>query len=76
MILSWLKQWNGMRLLRLGVGTAAIVQGFNSPTPFLWVIGAVLVIQAVMNIGCIGGACAVPLSKQQLKQEGKHEESL
>ncbi len=75
MILSWLKQWNGMRLLRVGIGTAAIVQGFNSPTPFLWVIGAVLVIQAVMNIGCMGGACAVPQSKQ-LKQESKHEESL
>ena len=76
MITAWLKQWNGMRLLRLGIGIAAIVQGFYSPTPFLWVIGAVLVIQAVMNIGCMGGACAVPQSKQTLKQESKHEESL
>lgn len=75
MITAWLKQWNGMRLLRLGIGIAAIVQGFYSPTPLLWVIGAVLVIQAVMNIGCMGGACAVPQSKQQKKQESKHEES-
>ena len=72
MIINWLKQWNGMRLIRLSIGIAAIVQGFNSPTPFLWVIGAVLVIQAFMNIGCMGSACAVPQNKQQ----HKHEESL
>lgn len=53
-----------MRFLRLGIGIATIIQGFYSPAPFLWVIGAVLVIQAVMNNGCIGGACAVPQSKQ------------
>ena len=76
MIIQWLKQWNGLRLLRLGIGIAAIVQGLYSPTPFLWVIGAVLVIQAIMNIGCIGGACAVPQNKQQIKQVNKHEESL
>ncbi|NCU02653.1 MAG: hypothetical protein GXC73_01600 [Chitinophagaceae bacterium] len=76
MIKLWLKQWNGMRLLRLGIGIAAIVQGSSSPAPLLWVIGAVLVVQAVMNIGCMGGACAVPQSKQQTKQVNKHEESL
>jgi hypothetical protein len=76
MIIQWLKQWNGMRFLRLGIGIAAIIQGFYSPAPFLWVIGAVLVVQAVMNTGCIGGACAVPQSKQQIKQVNKHEESL
>ncbi len=76
MIIQWLKQWNGMRLLRLGIGIAAIVQGVYSPTPFLWIIGAVLVIQAVMNTGCMGSACAVPQSKQQIKQVNKHEKSL
>jgi len=76
MINQWLKQWNAVRLLRLGIGIAAIIQGLHSPTPFLWVIGAVLVIQAVMNTGCMGGACAVPQSKQQIKQVNKHEESL
>lgn len=72
MIIQWLKQWNGLRLLRLGIGIAAIVQGLYSPTHFLWAIGAVLVIQAFMNIGCMGGACAVPQNKQQ----HKHEDSL
>jgi hypothetical protein len=76
MIIHWLKQWNGMRLLRLGIGIAAIVQGLHSPTPFIWVIGAVLVIQAFMNIGCMGGTCAVPQNKPQIKQVNKHEESL
>ena len=37
---------------------------------------SVLVIQAVMNIGCMGGACVVPQNKQQIKQVNKHEESL
>lgn len=75
MIIQWLKQWNGLRLLRLGIGIAAVVQGLHSPTPFLWVIGAVLVIQAVMNIGCMGGACAIPQNKQSIKGVNKHEES-
>ena len=76
MIIQWLKQWNAVRLLRLGIGIAAIVQGLHSPAPFLWVIGAVLVMQAVTNTGCMGGACVVPQSKQQIKQVNKHEESL
>lgn len=49
-----------MRLLRLGMGIAAIAQGIASPTPLLWVLGAVLLVQAFLNIGCMGGACAVP----------------
>jgi hypothetical protein len=76
MIINWLKQWNGMRILRLGIGIAAIVQGLHSPTPLLWVIGAVVIIQAVINIGCMGGACAVPQNKQQIKQVNNHEEPL
>lgn len=63
-MLQYFKQWTGMRLLRLLIGIAAIVQGAMSPTPFLWVIGAVLLVQALLNIGCAGGACSVPVSKQ------------
>ena len=63
-MLHYIQQWTGMRLLRLLIGIAAIVQGAMSPTPFLWVIGAVLVIQAFLNIGCAGSACSVPVSKQ------------
>jgi hypothetical protein len=59
-MLSYFKQWTGMRLLRLGMGIAAIIQGIVSPTPLLWVIGAVLLVQAFLNVGCMGGSCAVP----------------
>lgn len=74
-MLNYIQQWTGMRLLRLLIGIAAIVQGAISPTPFLWVIGAVLVIQAFFNIGCAGGSCAVPVSKQNNPAQKNEEPS-
>lgn len=74
-MLRYIQQWTGMRLLRLLVGIAAIVQGAMSPTPFLWVIGAVLVVQAFLNIGCAGGTCAVPGSKQTNPYQKNEEPS-
>jgi hypothetical protein len=74
-MLRYIQQWTGMRLLRLLVGIAAIVQGAMSPTPFLWVIGAVLVVQAFLNISCAGGTCAVPVSKQTNPSQKNEEPS-
>jgi len=74
-MLHYLKQWTGMRLLRLLIGIAAVVQGAMSPTPFLWVIGGVLILQAFLNIGCAGGSCAVPVSKQKNISQKNEEPS-
>ncbi len=53
-----------MRLLRLLMGIAAIIQGIASPTPLLWVLGAVLLVQAFLNIGCMGGSCSIPVQQK------------
>ncbi|RXK60925.1 DUF2892 domain-containing protein [Lacibacter luteus] len=63
---SYFKQWTGMRLLRLLMGVVAIVQGIASPTPLLWVIGAVLLVQAFLNIGCMDSSCNIPVQQQKM----------
>lgn len=68
--MNWLKGWNWIRIFRLVVGIAAIVQGVIYLVHPLWMMGAFLFIQGVLNIGCCGtGGCTVPVSPLAKKQE-------
>lgn len=72
-----LKGWNWIRIFRLAVGTAALVQGILYRNNVLWMMGGFLLVQAVFNMGCCGvGGCAVPSSpkKQDLKKPAEYEE--
>lgn len=62
-----LKGWNWIRVFRLVVGTAALVQGILYHNNVLWMMGGLLLVQAVFNMGCCGvGGCAVtPSAKKQ-----------
>jgi hypothetical protein len=56
-----LKQWNLMRLFRLAIGAWAIIAAFGKRDPLLGVMGAILFVVAVMNIGCFGANdCKAP----------------
>lgn len=56
-----LKNWDFMRILRLGMGLWVIYSSFTDRQPLLGFLGAFFVYQAVMNIGCCGSnGCNIP----------------
>ena len=65
-----LKGWNWVRVFRLVVGIAALVQGILYHNNVLWMMGGLLLVQAVFNMGCCGvGGCAIPAKSQSKNQE-------
>ena len=59
-----LSNWNFMRLLRLGMGIAILVQGIILKDVLLAFAGIIFTAMPVFNVGCCGAAgCATPLKK-------------
>ena len=55
-----LQGWNFMRILRLGLGIAIIVQGIVAKETMTMVLGAIFGGMALANIGCCGtNSCAI-----------------
>lgn len=64
-----LKHWSGMRLLRLIVAVGCIIAFFENHEAVILIIGIVVLIQAIFNIGCSNGACAIPSDGKQSCQK-------
>ncbi|HOZ50776.1 MAG TPA: hypothetical protein PLU17_02895 [Chitinophagaceae bacterium] len=61
-----LEGWHFMRWLRLGIGIAIAYQAIRMNDAISGVIAFVVLLQAVLNIGCCGvNGCATPISKSQ-----------
>jgi hypothetical protein len=59
-----LNGWNLSRMLRLAMGTYILVMGIISNDWFVALIGGLLVVMPVLNIGCCGtSTCSVDLPK-------------
>lgn len=70
-----LQGWNLMRLLRLGLGIAILVQGIVEKEAVTIILGAIFGGMAVANIGCCGtGTCAVNSVSTNKRQNNNHEE--
>lgn len=72
-----LNGWYFMRFLRLGMGTLMLTQAFQMSDKLLGFVGAILLIQALLNKGCCAsGACTTPQKPNQNEQfeEIKFEE--
>ena len=55
-----LQGWNIMRILRLGLGIAIIIQGIVAKETMTIVLGAIFGVLVLANIGCCGSnGCAV-----------------
>ena len=56
--------WNFMRVLRLGMGIAILVQAILAKEVLFVIAGLLFSGMAVLNIGCCGtGGCGVPTKK-------------
>lgn len=54
---AWLMTWDWMRLLRLMLGVALIIQGFRDHDWMVGGFGAIFGLMALLNMGCGGGSC-------------------
>jgi hypothetical protein len=67
--------WSFIRALRLGLGIAFMISAYKQLDIIPAFIGGLFIYQSIMNIGCLGGACAVPTrTKQQLIEDTQYEE--
>lgn len=65
-----LTNWNAMRLLRLVLGIGVLVQGLNNTEVLYLVLGGMLVLTALANVGCCGTTgCAVSTRKTKPIEE-------
>lgn len=66
MIKNYLKQWNVMRLIRLLLGLAIIVQGIWTKENAFIMLGIFFAALPLLNIGCCStGGCSVNTQKTQ-----------
>ncbi|MES2519395.1 MAG: hypothetical protein V4585_14880 [Bacteroidota bacterium] len=67
-----LKNWDFMRILRLGMGLWIIYSSFTDRQPLIGLLGTFFVYQAIMNVGCCGsGGCSIPTAKIDDKNQLK-----
>ncbi|AXE17688.1 hypothetical protein DR864_08030 [Runella rosea] len=73
-----LKNWDFMRILRMGMSLWLIYSAFVDHQPLLGLLGGLFALQAVMNVGCCGsGGCAAPNTRQSAPktiEETQYEE--
>lgn len=55
-----LKNWDFLRVLRLVLGIAGLVAAAMSFQLIYLLIGALMLMQAILNTGCGIGGCSVP----------------
>jgi len=71
-----LKNWNVMRVIRLGLGVIIIVQAVMVKDITLGLMGIFFASMPLFNIGCCGvGGCDMPVNKnEETKKEISYEE--
>lgn len=68
--------WGFLRLLRLGMGVAVLLQGIMGKDPMFAAMGGLFTLMPLFNIGCCGSSgCGVtPKRGGQERQEIAYEE--
>lgn len=66
-----LHNWHALRVLRAGLGVVFLVQGLSRSEIAAGVLGAILMVQALLDLGCcsLGGGCGLPASRRTERQE-------
>ncbi len=72
---SFLTNWNFMRIFRLLIGVAILVQAFVSKDVMFGLVGLFFTVLPMLNIGCCGvNGCATPTNKVIKNKEISYEE--
>ncbi|MDX2285721.1 MAG: hypothetical protein NW241_16255 [Bacteroidia bacterium] len=62
-LMELFRTWHWMRWLRMGMGSIGLWMAADEQAPVIGVFGALLIAQAVLNLGCERGACT-PSARQ------------
>jgi hypothetical protein len=58
--------WNFLRVFRLGIGIAILIQAFMAKDVMFGIIGLLFTSMPIFNIGCCGtGTCYTPVKKME-----------
>ena len=68
-----LAAWNWIRILRLVLGAAGLIQGISTHNNALTAIGVLLLIQSVFHMGCCGTSCTPVARNNQSVQKPLEE---
>ena len=67
--------WNVVRIIRLLLGIAALIQGIIEKETWMFVAGGVLLLGAILNLGCCGSSgCSLPTPNQNKINKIQYEE--
>lgn len=68
--------WNFMRVLRLAIGIAILVQALMAKDAIFGIAGLLFTSMAIFNVGCCGtGSCSTPTKKNtQTKKDINYED--
>lgn len=66
-IKKYLAEWDLSRIIRLVLGVALGIGYLSTKESFYLIGGLIFTTQAILNIGCPGGACATPAPKENKK---------
>ncbi len=70
---DYLKTWNVMRLIRLVMGVAILAQGIIMRDWSFMIIGSVLSLMPLLNLGCCSaGSCNTPTFRNTKMKESKN----
>lgn len=69
-----IQNWNFIRFVRLILGITIIIQGIQSHEMMIILAGSLFGLMAVLNIGCMGGNCAVPVKSNQHNHKSNTDE--
>ncbi len=61
--------WNVMRAIRLAIGIFIVVQSIQTKEWIFVALGGLFSLMPLLNIGCGGGSCSIPVSKTSKKTE-------
>ena len=65
-----------IRLLRYGIGTYLLIGGLIQMDGVVILMGSVITLMAVFNVGCLGGQCAAPKMPKNTSSDSKHIEDV
>jgi hypothetical protein len=68
-----LPTWNLTRLLRVLFGAVLLVFGIANGDNLTSILAGLILLQGVFNVGCMGGACAVPRESRSVSTLDKDE---
>lgn len=69
-----LKNWNLLRIIRFVLAVVISMEAIYSNTWWLLIPSGILLIQAILNMGCPLNSCSIPVNKELTKKEIQYEE--